>query len=76
MRDFPYKSTTVETYVIPGLIAINDNVMYGAIQLLHNAVGGRSVSDLSEKSSTKMYGSTILALRGWEGVEFLEKKVM
>ena len=42
--------------------------------MLRNAVGGGSVSDFAEKSVTKIYGSTLLALRGWwVGVEFPEK---
>ena len=41
-------------------------MQYGAIQVLRNAVG--RVSDFPEKSVTKMYGSTLLALRaGWVG---------
>ena len=32
--------------------------------MLRNAVGGGRVSDFPEKSVTKMYGSTLLALRG------------
>ena len=41
--------------------------MVGAIQVLRNAVGGGRVSDFPENSVTKMYGSTLLALRcgGW-----------
>ena len=43
--------------------------------MLHNAVGGGRVSDFPKKSVTKMYGSTLLALRGgWVRVEFPEKK--
>ena len=37
-----------------------------AIQVLRNAVGGGRVSDFSEKSVTKMYGSTLLEF--YEGV--------
>ena len=37
-------------------------MIYGAIQVLCNAVGGGRVSDFLEKSVTKMYGSTVLAL--------------
>ena len=35
--------------------------------MLRKAVGGERVSDFPEKSVTKMYGSTLLALRegGW-----------
>ena len=32
--------------------------------MLRNAVGGGRVSDFPEKTVTKMYGSTLLALRG------------
>ena len=32
--------------------------------MLHNAVGGGKVSDFPEKNATKMYGSTLLGLRG------------
>ena len=38
-------------------------LLLGAIQV-RNAVGGGKVSDFPEKSVTKMYGSTLLALRG------------
>ena len=48
----------------------------GAIQVLRNAVGSGRVSDFPEKTVTKMYVSTLLALRrGWVGVEFPEKSV-
>ena len=42
--------------------------------MLRNAVGGGVVSAFTEKSVTKMYGSTLLALRGggW-GSNFQEK---
>ena len=42
--------------------------------MLRNAVG---VSDFPEESFTKMYGSTLLALRGGGsvGVEFPEKSI-
>ena len=42
--------------------------------MLRNAVGGGGVSAFTEKSVTKMYGSTLLALRGggWES-NFQEK---
>ena len=48
----------------------------GAIQVLRNAMGGGWVSAFSEKSVTKMCGSTLLALRGggW-GSNSLEKSV-
>ena len=36
----------------------------GSIQVLRNAVGGGMVSDIPEKSITKMYSSTLLVLRG------------
>ena len=36
---------------------------FGAIQMIHNAVGGGRVSYFLEKSVTKMYGSTLFALR-------------
>ena len=47
------------------------------MQVLHSAVRGGRVSDFPEKSVTKMYGSTLLALRGggWVGVKFPEKSV-
>ena len=32
--------------------------------MIRNAVGGGGVSAFTEKSVTKMYGSTLLALRG------------
>ena len=47
----------------------------GAIQVVRNAVGGGGgASAFTEKSVTKMYGSTLLALRwgGW-GSHFQEK---
>ena len=43
--------------------------------MLHNAIGGGKVSDFPEKSVTKMYGSTLLALRGGVGVKFPEKSI-
>ena len=48
----------------------------GAIQVLCNADGGGGVSNLSGKSVTKVYGSTLLALLGggW-GSKFQEKSV-
>ena len=48
----------------------------GAIQVLRNAVGGGWVSAFPEKSVTKVYGSTLLALRGggW-GLNFQGKSV-
>ena len=53
------------------------NFIYlGAIRVLRNAVGGGWVSYFPEESVTKMYSSTLLALRGgWAGVEFPEKSV-
>ena len=44
--------------------------------MLRNAVGGGGVSAFPEKSVTKVYGSTLLALRGggW-GSNFQEKSV-
>ena len=42
--------------------------------MLRNAVGGGGVSAFTEKSVTKMYGSTLLATRGWVGVKFPGKK--
>ena len=39
-------------------------IYIGAIQVLRNAVGGWRLSDFPEKSVMKMYGSTLLALRG------------
>ena len=43
--------------------------------MVRNTAGDGRVSDLPEKSVTKTYGSTLLALRGggWMGVEFPEK---
>ena len=40
--------------------------LYGAIKVLHKAVGSEKVSDFPEpeKSVMKMYGSALLALRG------------
>ena len=35
--------------------------------MLRNAEGGGRVSDFPEKSNTKMYGSTLLVLRGERG---------
>ena len=44
--------------------------------MLRNAVGGGRVSDLHEKSITKMYGSPLLELRGGGWVSnFQEKSV-
>ena len=40
---------------------------FGAIQVLRNAEGGGRVSDFPKKSVAKMYGSTLLALRGVGG---------
>ena len=49
----------------------------GVIQVLRNAVGGGRVSNFTEKSVTKMYSSTLLALRGgWVCVKFPEKKAL
>ena len=45
------------------------NHKFGAIQVLRNAVGGGRVSDFPEKSVTKMYGSTLLAIRGVDGCQ-------
>ena len=44
--------------------------------MLRNAAGGGRVSDFPEKSVMRMYGSTLLALRGsvW-GSDFQEKSV-
>ena len=42
--------------------------------MLHNAVGGGRVSDFPGKNVTKMYGSTLLALRGGGSVSNLQKK--
>ena len=36
---------------------------YDPFQVLRNAVGGGRVSDFLEKNITKMFGSTLLALR-------------
>ena len=43
--------------------------------MLPNAVGGGMVSDFPE-SITKMYGSTLLALRGDMWVSNLQKKAL
>ena len=49
---------------------------FGTIQVLRNALGGGRVSDFLGKSVTKMYGSTLLALRGGGWVSnFQEKSV-
>ena len=50
--------------------------IYGAIQVLRNALVGGRVSDFPEKSVTKMYGSTLLALRGDGWVSNLRKKAL
>ena len=42
--------------------------------MLHNAVGNGWVSELPEKAFTKMYGSTLLALRGVGWVSNFQKK--
>ena len=42
--------------------------------MLRNAVGGGRVSDFLEKSVTKMYGSTLLALRAGGLVSKIQKK--
>ena len=50
---------------------------YGDIEVLRNTVGGGRVSAFLKKSITKMYGSSLLALRltrEWVGVDFPEKK--
>ena len=45
--------------------------------MLHNAVGGGRVSDfLGGKSVTKMYGSTLLALRGGGWGSNFQKKAL
>ena len=46
----------------------------GASQVLRNAVGGGRLSDFPEKSVTKMYGSTLLALRGGGWRSNVQKK--
>ena len=53
-------------------------VLYlGAIRVLRNAVGGGRVSDFPEKSVTKMYGSTLLALRvGTRWVSNFQQKML
>ena len=42
--------------------------------MLRNAVGDGRVSDFFEKSVGKMYGSTLLALRGGGWVSNIQKK--
>ena len=44
--------------------------------MLRNAVGGGMVSDFLEKSVTKMYGSTLLALRGGGCLSNFQKKAL
>ena len=46
----------------------------GAIKVLRNAVGVGGCQVSLKRPVTKMYGSTLLALRGGVGVEFPEKK--
>ena len=47
----------------------------GAIKVLRNAVGGGRLSDFLENIVTKIYGSTLLALRGCGLVSnFLKEK--
>ena len=43
--------------------------------MLRNAVGGERVSNVPEKSVTKMNSSMLLALRGVVGVNFPEKNI-
>ena len=52
------------------------DLQYGTIQVLRSADGGGGVSDFLGKSITKVYSSTLLALRGggW-GSNFQEKRV-
>ena len=45
----------------------------GDVQVLRNAVG---VGDLPEQSATKVYGSTLSALRGDGWVSNFQKKVL
>ena len=47
----------------------------GAIQVLRNTVGVGGVPAFPGKSVTKVYGSTLLALRGRVGVKFPRKSV-
>ena len=42
--------------------------------MLRNAVGDGRVTDFPEKSVAKMYGSTLLALRGGDWVPNFQKK--
>ena len=44
--------------------------------MLDNAVGGGRVSDFPEKRVTKMYGSTLFALRGGGWVLNFQKKAL
>ena len=58
------------------IILVYMTVGSGAIQVLRNAVGGGTVSGFPEKSITKMYGSTLLALRGGGWVSNFLKKAL
>ena len=42
--------------------------------MLHNRVGGGRVSDFPEKGVAKMYGSTLIVLRGGGWVPNFQKK--
>ena len=48
----------------------------GPFKCLCNAVGGGRVSDYPEKCVTKMYGSTLLELRGGGWVSNFQKKTL
>ena len=53
--------------------SFEQQLSYGATQVLRNVDGGGGVTFFG-KSVTKVYGSTLLALRGW-GSKFQEKSV-
>ena len=62
------------TFLGDGLVAV-ENILTLRIRysLLRNAVGGGRVSDCAGESVTKMYSSTLLALRGGGWVSNLQK---
>ena len=64
---------------IPGartLKKIIEKKVFGAIQVLRNAVGGGGVSSFPKNSVTKVYYSTLLALRGGGGGPISRKKAL
>ena len=54
--------------------SFEQQLSYGATQVLRNVDGGGGGVTFFGKSVTKVYGSTLLALRGW-GSKFHEKSV-